>query len=110
MKKDQALVLFNHDLFTPSDNFVFKADKKGSTARSDSASVFRSAFHGTVRLLTVSMPVSYTHLDVYKRQEFFTPSLFSNLNIRPDKYIRSIMKDSSGNIWSGGYYNLKEID
>ena len=41
---------------------------------------------------------------------FFTPSLFSNLNIRPDKYIRSIMKDSSGNIWSGGYYNLKEID
>ena len=28
MKKDQALVLFNHDLFTPSDNFVFKADKK----------------------------------------------------------------------------------
>ena len=42
--------------------------------------------------------------------DFFTPSLFSNLNIRPDKYIRSIMKDSSGNIWSGGYYNLKEID
>ena len=28
MKKDQALVLFNHDLFTPDDNFVFKADKK----------------------------------------------------------------------------------
>jgi len=28
MKKDQALVLFNHDLFTPGDNFVFKADKK----------------------------------------------------------------------------------
>lgn len=42
--------------------------------------------------------------------DFFTPSLFNNLNIRPDKYIRSIMKDSSGNIWSGGYYNLKEID
>lgn len=42
--------------------------------------------------------------------EFFTPSLFSDLNIRPDKYIRSIVKDSAGNIWSGGYYNLKEID
>lgn len=28
MKKDQALVLFNHDLFTPGDNFVFKADEK----------------------------------------------------------------------------------
>lgn len=26
MKKDQALILFNHDLFTPSDSFVFKAD------------------------------------------------------------------------------------
>ena len=42
--------------------------------------------------------------------DFFTPSLFSNLNIRPDKYIRSIVKDSSGNIWSGGYYNLKETN
>lgn len=41
---------------------------------------------------------------------FFTPSLFSNLNIRPDKYIRAIVKDSAGKIWSGGYYNLKEID
>lgn len=26
MKENQALVLFNHDLFTPSDTFVFKAD------------------------------------------------------------------------------------
>ena len=26
MKKDQALILFNHDLFTPSDSFAFKAD------------------------------------------------------------------------------------
>lgn len=41
---------------------------------------------------------------------FFTPSLFGNLNIRPDKYIRAITKDSEGNIWSGGYYNLKRID
>lgn len=42
--------------------------------------------------------------------DFFTPSLSDNLNIRPDKYIHSITKDSSGKIWSGGYYNLKEID
>ncbi len=42
--------------------------------------------------------------------DFFTPSLFSSLNIRPDKYIRAITKDSEGNIWSGGYYNLKKID
>lgn len=42
--------------------------------------------------------------------EFFNPSLFSGLNNRPDKYIRSIMKASDGKIWSGGYYNLKEID
>ena len=26
IKKDQALILFNHDLFTPNDSFVFKAD------------------------------------------------------------------------------------
>ena len=42
--------------------------------------------------------------------DFFSPSLFSNLNMRPDKYIRSIVKDSAGSIWSGGYYNLKQID
>lgn len=28
MKKEQALILFNHDLFTASDTFVFKADKE----------------------------------------------------------------------------------
>lgn len=44
------------------------------------------------------------------KAEFFTPSTFSDSDIRPDKYIRSIMKDSAGNIWSGGYYNLKQID
>lgn len=44
------------------------------------------------------------------KAEFFTPSTFSDSDIRPDKYIRSIMKDSAGNIWFGGYYNLKQID
>lgn len=41
---------------------------------------------------------------------FFTPATFGDCDIRPDKYIRSIMKDSEGYIWSGGYYNLKKID
>lgn len=44
------------------------------------------------------------------RADFFTPSLLGGFNIRPDKYIRSIMKTSDGRIWSGGYYNLKQID
>lgn len=39
----------------------------------------------------------------------FTPSLYG-ANIRPDKYIRAITKTSDGMVWSGGYYNLKEID
>lgn len=30
--------------------------------------------------------------------------------MRPDKYIRDMIKDSEGNIWSGGYYNLKCFD
>lgn len=30
--------------------------------------------------------------------------------VRPDKYICEIIKDSQGNIWSGGYYNLKCFD
>ena len=42
--------------------------------------------------------------------EYFPPSSFANLNIRSDKYIRTIIKDSQGSIWSGGYYNLKKID
>lgn len=42
--------------------------------------------------------------------EFFTPSSYSHQNIRPDKYIRDIEKTSDGEIWSGGYYNLKCIN
>lgn len=39
----------------------------------------------------------------------FTPPLY-DANIRPDTYIRAIARTSDGLIWSGGYYNLKEID
>ena len=39
--------------------------------------------------------------------EYFSPFLLSSVNIRPDKYIRDMIKDSKGYIWSGGYYNLK---
>ncbi|WP_455962398.1 hybrid sensor histidine kinase/response regulator transcription factor [Bacteroides bouchesdurhonensis] len=42
--------------------------------------------------------------------EYFTPSSYSHENIRPDKYMRDIHKDVDGNIWVGGYYNLKRID
>lgn len=50
---------------------------------------------------------------IYKKTlsvEYFTPSQYTSDNIRPDKYIRNIMKDSQGKIWSGGYYNLKCFD
>lgn len=50
-------------------------------------------------------------IDKKKRSvSFFTPALFGGTTIRPDKYIRSITKDSEGYVWSGGYYNLKKID
>lgn len=42
--------------------------------------------------------------------DIFKPIPFGGQNGRPDKYIRAIMKTSDGMIWSGGYYNLKEID
>ena len=42
--------------------------------------------------------------------EYFSPYLLSHVNMRPDKYIRDIVKDSRGHIWSGGYYNLKCFD
>lgn len=41
---------------------------------------------------------------------YFAPTSYSNVPIRPDKYMRDIKKDSQGYIWSGGYYNLKRID
>lgn len=42
--------------------------------------------------------------------DYFSPYLFSHINMRPDKYIRTIVKDSKGYVWSGGYYNLKCFD
>lgn len=42
--------------------------------------------------------------------EYFSPYLLSHANMRPDKYIRDIVKDSKGYVWSGGYYNLKCFD
>lgn len=45
-----------------------------------------------------------------KKVDYFSPSLIDNLNFRPDKYIRAIFRASDGKVWSGGYYNLKEID
>lgn len=41
---------------------------------------------------------------------YFTPSRFGERDIRPDKYIRAITKDSQGAIWAGGYYNLRWVD
>lgn len=38
---------------------------------------------------------------------FFTPAKYGRANMRPDKYIRSIYKDSDNLIWVGGYYHLK---
>ena len=40
---------------------------------------------------------------------YFTPQSEGYNDIRPDKYIRSIYRDKEGNIWAGGYYNLKRI-
>lgn len=35
---------------------------------------------------------------------------YKELSIRPNKHIRSIIKDSQGNIWVGGYYSLKRLN
>lgn len=42
--------------------------------------------------------------------DYIASSLFFHLDLRPDQYIRDIRKDSEGNIWSGGFYNLKCFD
>lgn len=40
----------------------------------------------------------------------FTPAEYGWKTIHPDKYIRSIIKDSQRQIWVGGYYHLKKVD
>lgn len=51
---------------------------------------------------------------IYKasmRVEYFAPlARDDKAGIRPDKYIRDMVKDSQGNLWSGGYHNLKRIN
>lgn len=42
--------------------------------------------------------------------EYFSPAMLGPDNIRPDRYIRDIVKDSEGFVWSGGFYNLKRFD
>ncbi len=42
--------------------------------------------------------------------EYFSPFLLTPMNMQPDKYIRGMIKDSNGHIWSGGFYNLKCFD
>ncbi|MDO4164649.1 MAG: ATP-binding protein, partial [Bacteroides sp.] len=42
--------------------------------------------------------------------DYFFPYRMSAENIQPDRYIRGILKDAQGMVWSGGYYNLKRID
>lgn len=37
-------------------------------------------------------------------------SPYSLAGISPDQYISDIKKDSQGDVWSGGYYNLKRIN
>jgi signal transduction histidine kinase/DNA-binding response OmpR family regulator/ligand-binding sensor domain-containing protein len=39
-----------------------------------------------------------------------TPATYQANHLRPDKYIRSLVLDSEGKVWSGGYYNLKVLD
>lgn len=41
---------------------------------------------------------------------YFTPSMFTSLDIRPDKYIRAMCCCKDGTVWSGGYYNLKAVN
>ena len=44
------------------------------------------------------------------RPQYFSPKAEGESNIRPDKYIRSIYKDTQGSVWAGGYYNFKNIN
>ena len=57
------------------------------------------------------MPVSYTHLDVYKRQELFRDvSIYAIQRVFLDVFLVDIPTDSIRLVLAqGGYMNMKEI-
>lgn len=55
-------------------------------------------------------PYIYQINKASKGIEYIAPSRFANESIRSDKYIHKILKDSQGDIWVGGYYNLQRIN
>ena len=55
-------------------------------------------------------PLIYSIDKKSMRVSYAISSQYENLNMHPEKYIQSIIKDSNGYIWSGGYYNLTKID
>ena len=44
------------------------------------------------------------------RITYHTHESLSAGQLRPDKYIRTMLRDKDGKVWSGGYYNLKEVN
>ena len=93
MKKEQALILFNHDLFTASDTFVFKADNEhilNLRAFNTKAQIYGHMHYNYVRNQKGIYTICTGTLD--KGGIDHSPSSFRNIKVDEDNNISTELR------------------
>lgn len=90
-----------HTFFSPETNTAYRKDQVFMTLCEVKPGTVWAAGYGSDILQIDKRDLSVKLLDISEME----PD-----KVRPEKYICQIIKDSQGNIWSGGYYNLKCFD
>lgn len=90
-----------HTFFSPETNATYRKDQVFITLCEVKPGIIWAAGYGSDILQIDKRKLSVKLLDI---------SEMKPEKVRPEKYICQLVKDSQGNIWSGGYYNLKCFD
>lgn len=90
-----------HTFFSPETERVYRKDQIFITLCEVKPGIIWAAGYGSDILQIDKYNLSTKLLDI---------SEMESDKARPEKYICQITKDSQGNIWLGGYYNLKCFD
>lgn len=90
-----------HTLFSPETGETYRKDQIFITLCEIKPGIIWAAGYGPDILQIDKRSLSVKLLDISEME----PG-----TVRPEKYICQITKDSQGNVWSGGYYNLKCFD
>lgn len=90
-----------HTFFAPETNETYRKDQIYITLCEVKPGIVWAAGYGSDILQIDKHRLSVRLLDI---------SEMETEKVRPEKYICQIIKDSQGNVWLGGYYNLKCFD